>query len=131
MIIIEIKSDSRYPIDRKKIRQAVVKQLKRAGIREGVEVSIAIVGNRKMKGMVKKFLGEEKPHNVLAFPLENTGGGAGVGFISPPRENLQLGDVVVSYPEALKQAIKNNRLVDDEISWLVEHGMKHLLGENH
>lgn len=128
MLTIDIKSDSRYPIDRKKIRQVVVKQLKRAGIKEGVAVSIAIVGNRKMRGLVKKFLDEEKLHSVLAFPLENTGGGAGVGFISPPGENLQLGDVVVSYPEALKQAIKKNILVEEQLEELVRHGVSCLLG---
>lgn len=93
-------------------------------------MSIAIVGNRKMSGLVKKFLDEEKLHSVLAFPLENTGQDLGIGFISPPAENLQLGDVVVSYPEALKQAVMGNVLVDEKISELVKHGIKHLLGED-
>lgn len=131
MILVEIKSDSRYPVDKEKIRQRIRDLLKLVGIEGKIEVSVAIVGNRKMKALAQKFLGEKKIHQVLSFPLENAKEESGVGFLAPEDENLQLGDIVISYPEVLKQAVKNKTFVDDEIAALVEHGMRHLLGENH
>ena len=44
---------------------------------------------------------------------------------------LRLGDIVVSYPVARRQAGEHNLLVDNEIKILVKHGMLHLLGIHH
>jgi probable rRNA maturation factor len=43
----------------------------------------------------------------------------------------QLGDIVVCFPEAVKEAQKLGRMVDDQICFLVEHGLMHLLGYHH
>jgi len=48
-----------------------------------------------------------------------------------PDDWWYLGDVVISYPQALKQAQEHNLLVDEEIDRLVEHGVLHLLGIHH
>jgi len=42
-----------------------------------------------------------------------------------------LGDIVVSYPQAVKEATEENKLVDDKIVELVLHGLEHLLGNHH
>ena len=53
-----------------------------------------------------------------------------MGFVMP-RGPLMLGDVVVCWSVAVKQAGEKNILVDDEVDILVEHGVRHLLGEDH
>jgi len=42
-----------------------------------------------------------------------------------------LGDIVVCFPVAVKEAEKFGRLVDDQISFYVEHSLLHLLGYHH
>lgn len=117
--------ESRYQINRKKIRALAASLLDKKGVGGRVEVSIAIVGDRKMRELSKKYKGEDKTRNVLSF-AQAEGESAG-----NPSDALMLGDVVISYPEVIREASKEEVLVDDKVSELVEHGILHLLGINH
>lgn len=121
MISILISSESRYPINRKKIRQKVKQALEQYRI-EDVEVSISVVGDRKIRQLNRQYLKIDEPTDVLSFPLEEPRNEGGV---------LRLGDVVVSYPEARKWAREKNKFVDEVVLELVEHGLLHLLGFKH
>jgi len=129
MVNILLTSESRYPVNRKAVKQAVIDVLDKQRIKSDVEVSILIIGNRKMRELNKKYLGRDETTDVLSFGL--TGLNPVTGFVNPPDEILRLGDVVVSYPQAVKQAGENNLLVDEEICNLVKHGVLHLLGIHH
>jgi probable rRNA maturation factor len=52
-------------------------------------------------------------------------------FVDVPDGVLRLGDLVVSFPEAVREATEENKLVDDKIVELVLHGLDHLLGIHH
>jgi probable rRNA maturation factor len=122
---IPIFVESRYKVNRKRIKKAILKVLTEHEIKGPVEVSVAIVGDRKMRVLSKKYKGEDKTRNILSFPLaegEST-------FL--PTEVLRLGDIVISFPEVIREASKMEILVDDRIDELTEHGMLHLLGINH
>ena len=54
-----------------------------------------------------------------------------VGFVAAPDHVLRLGDIIVSFPQAQKDASLDGKSVDDEISFLVAHGTEHLLGIHH
>lgn len=69
--MILIKSDSRYPLDRKLIRKKVTNELQHHKINREVEISIAVVGSRKMKELNKEYRKIDKPTNVLSFPLDD------------------------------------------------------------
>jgi pyridoxine 5-phosphate synthase len=64
--------------------------------------------------------------NVLSFPF---GDGLNENFSSIPV--LELGDIIVSIETAIKEAKQYNLLLMDRISWLVTHGLLHLLGYDH
>lgn len=125
-----IKADSRFPVDRKRIRQVINSFLKEKGVEGEVEVSLSIVGDRKMKALNRKYLKRGQTGSLLSFPLENTTESSGLGFAPSPDEILRLGDVVISYPQALKKAVEKSILVDDQMEKLIRQGMKHLLGIN-
>lgn len=131
MLRILIKTESRYPVERKQIRELARFLLKKHGIEDEAEVSIAFVGDRKMKSLSKKFMDREETTDVLSFPLTNDQKREEEGFFLPPDEILRLGDIVVSYPQARRQAIERNITVDEEINILVKHGLLHLLGIHH
>lgn len=122
-----IKADSRFPVNRKRIRQLTEAVLKKHGLSEGGEVSIFIVGDRKMRKLNETYLKRKGTATVLAFPLENTAA-SGSGFAESPDGVLRLGDVVVSYPQAFKRASQENVFVDEVIDQLIEHGLANLLG---
>ena len=55
----------------------------------------------------------------------------GVVFPSLPDEPASLGEVVLSYPLAIRQAGEHNVAVEDEAALLIVHGVLHLLGHDH
>ncbi len=124
-VTVAIFVESRYQVNRKRIRTLAADLLDKKGVSGKVEISIAIVGDRKMRELSKKYKGEDKTRNVLSFSQtegESTHNQA---------EALILGDVIISYPEVIREASKEEVLVDDKIAELVEHGIMHLLGINH
>lgn len=117
--------ESRYRVARKRIRKTVIDVLKENNVAGPIEVSIAIVGDRKMRELSKKYKGEDKTRNILSFPL------AEGEPVVMPTDVLRLGDIVISYPYVIQEAIRDEMLVDDRINELVEHGLLHLLGVHH
>ena len=47
------------------------------------------------------------------------------------RNVLRLGDIVLSYPQVIDDASRDEMLVDDKVDQLIEHGLMHLLGLHH
>ncbi len=117
--------ESRYKVNRKRIRSMVNNTLKVQNVKGPVEVSIAFVGDRKMRELSKKYKGEDKTRNILSFSLNE-----GTPVVMPT-DKLRLGDIVISYPILINEASKEEMLVDDRVDQLVEHGLMHLLGLHH
>lgn len=130
MITVLITSDPRYPINRDRIKDQVEKTLAEMKVVGDVEVSITVVGDRKMKELNSKFRNIDDTTDVLSFPLEESDSSE-TGFLNYPDSILYLGDIVISYPQAIVNAANYNRLVDDEINTLIEHSILHLLGIHH
>lgn len=138
MVSVLISADSKFPINREKIKAAVESVLREKGITSDVEVSVLVCGTRKSKEIAKKFLSDDLPHNVLSFPLTDPASpkafptGKNIPDFSPTfNDTLILGDIIICYPLAQEEANVDNVLVDTKISELVSHGMLHLLGEHH
>lgn len=129
MISILFQTESHFPVDRKKIKQAIHDVLSRK-IKSDTEVSVSIMGDRRMKQLNSQYRKIEETTDVLSFPL-NDSSVKGIPFQDSPDRVLRLGDIVVSYPQAVVQAAEENKLVDDTIIELVLHGLNHLLGIHH
>lgn len=119
-----IKADGRYKFDRKRIREAVNNLLKERKIKGEVILSVSVVGERKIKELNNKYLGKKEVTDVLSFSQVE-------GGLTPENDEMVLGDVIVCYNVAKKQAVKLNKLLDEEIEFLVLHGVLHLLGVHH
>lgn len=135
---------SRYPVNRKKIRQFVLDFLKTKNL-DNLIVNISVVGERKITALNQKYLRHQGVTDILSFPqyekgsdvdyestLDPTPQENSVGsFVSPPIEQRILGDLVVCFPEVVRQSMKRGKMVDDHICSLLEHGLQHLLGQHH
>ena len=117
--------ESRYKVNRKLIKNAVADVLQENSFSSPIEVSIAIVGDRKMRTLNKKYRDKEGTANILSFPL-NEGEQTKL-----PTDVVRLGDIVISYPMVIKEASEQELLVDERVDELVRHGMLHLLGLHH
>jgi len=78
-----------------------------------------------MRELSKKYKGEDKTRNILSF--SQTEGES----TKNPTDTLRLGDIVLSYPQIIKDAARDEMLVDDKVDELIEHGLMHLLGLHH
>ena len=136
MINVIVNSDPRYNINKASIRAAVSQILQRHRLLGRIELGINIVGDRKMHELNRKYRGIDSTTGILSFALEDPNP-AGlqhiprIGFVAAPDKWLRLGDIVISYPQALDDASIDGISVDEEIRNLVEHGVNHLLGIHH
>ena len=117
--------ESRYKVNRKRIKQKVEEVIRAQSMNSPVEVSIAFIGDRKMRLLSKTYKGEDRTRNILSFALNE-----GQPSILPD-DKLRLGDIVISYPFLIREAAEEDELVDDRVDMLVEHGLMHLLGLHH
>jgi probable rRNA maturation factor len=117
--------ESRYKINRKRIKKVVESVIAGNQVAGPVEVSVAVVGDRKMRELSKKYKGEDKTRNILSFSQSE-----GESIVSP-NDVLRLGDIVLSFPQVINDAVRDEMLVDDKVDQLVEHGLMHLLGIHH
>lgn len=136
MFNIIVNSDPRYNISKDIIRTIVSDILNRLRISGRIELGINIVGDRKMHELNQRYRGLDSTTNILSFALEDSNPASlqhipRIGFVAAPDRWLRLGDIVISYPQAVEDASMDGISVDDEIKNLVEHGLNHLLGIHH
>jgi probable rRNA maturation factor len=81
------------------------------------ELSIAIVGDRKMAELHETFMGIAGPTDVLTFEMEHDA-----------RGRVTAGEVVVNVQEATRRAREHGVDVADELLLYAIHGMLHLSG---
>ena len=82
------------------------------------EVSVVVCGDGRMRALNRRYRGKDRTTDVLSFPA----GPAGGGF---------LGDLVISAPEARRQARRSGVPVAAAMEKLLLHGLLHLLGYDH
>lgn len=128
MIRIYVKKQNNYPISAVNIKKRLKKYFKKSGIVSDSVCYIALVGENMMEKIGKKYLiGPNTIHPVLSFTEQEVT----QKFIYPDPNIIRLGEIVVCYPVAFKQAKEQNKLIEEKVYELIEHGAKHLLGEHH
>lgn len=129
MININILADAKFPFDRDVLREHLTKVLAKFRLTDRVEVDVQVVGKRKMSELHVIYMKIEGPTDVLSFPLNDPQDDR--PFMSSPDGVLRLGDIVVCYPVVVEEALEKQCKVDDQIKFLAEHGLMHLLGYHH
>jgi probable rRNA maturation factor len=85
------------------------------------EIVLAFVNNKAIQELNLRFLKQDKPTDVLSFPLGEKG----------PDGKYYLGDIIISVPVAYKQAAEKKISLERELEILTIHGFLHLLGYEH
>jgi probable rRNA maturation factor len=111
------------------------------------EFNVCFVDDRKIEKLNATYLARSRPTDVLAFPSaaptrRPIRGRAAFGRVFPDgagrngREGPAglrdfLGDVVISAEMARRNATAEGHSTQNEIRWLILHGLLHLLGYDH
>jgi probable rRNA maturation factor len=88
--------------------------------REDAELSLLVVGDRRIRALNRTWRGKDAATDVLSFPLSD-----------PPGIGPVLGDVVVSFETAARRARDEGRSTARELERYLAHGILHLLGYDH
>jgi probable rRNA maturation factor len=91
-------------------------------LREGAEVSARLVDDEAMRALNLRWRGLDEPTNVLAFPA------AAPGKLA---EAPLLGDILVAYETARREAAEQDLDFGDHVAHLIVHGFLHLVGFDH
>lgn len=112
----------RTKIDSRRIRGNVIRLLRLIGCAEK-EISISFVDDETIRLLNRQYLRLDKPTNVLSFSLEE----GECGKVNPGL----LGDIVISVDTALRDAKQGGFTLEEEILFLIIHGLLHLTGYEH
>jgi len=114
---------SRTPADRVEVSvkvpggryaASVLRAAARGWVRE--ELSVALVSDREMRGLNRRWRGKDRPTDVLSFPLN---------------DSRALGDVVISLQTARRQSREGGWPLAAELRRLLAHGILHCRGYDH
>ena len=122
--MISVRNDSsNTTFDVEIVHRAVLATLNAHNL-EDYEVSILLTDDSRMTELNREYRGMNTPTDVLAFAMCE---GEDNKIITP---NI-LGDVVISWETAERQAITEKHSLEDEVAFLTVHGVLHLLGYDH
>lgn len=142
--------------------QVAVSTLHAAGIdettgsRRSYSLALVITGDDEIWALNKQYRHQDKPTDVLSFPLldsplvaapadqlwqpsggedkedrageEGKGSEARPAFITPAELPTNLGDIVISWPTVVRQAAQAGHHPIYELLYLLSHGTLHLVG---
>ena len=105
--------------------------------KKNFEVSVHLVGDKKMKKINKHYRGMDKVTDVLAFALQDFplrpsfAKGFGMAQQGFGERNKDLGDIFISIPQVKRQAKEQKILYKEELVRILAHGVLHLNGFDH
>ena len=90
-----------------------------------LSLGLDLTNDEKILDLNNAWLGQLKSTDVLSFPIIDE-----TSFYVN-NECIELGDIVISVPTAIRQAKDNNVDLFRELRWLATHGLLHLMGWDH
>ena len=106
------------------------------------EVSLLITDDETVRTLNAEYRGLDETTDVLSFSADHPGHWEGEGdgppenadepeFVLPPGIPQPLGEIIVSWPQAQRQAVEHGVSPERELAHLVVHGALHLVGYDH
>ena len=121
---------------------SVARAALKAGLGEPGHLSIVIADDATLSQLNQTYRGLAETTDVLSFSPSLAGKYYGPAddvspreeadaFVLPPLEQSGLGELVISYAQADRQARSAGHSVGTELALLLAHGILHLLGYDH
>ncbi|TET76931.1 MAG: rRNA maturation RNase YbeY, partial [Candidatus Cloacimonadota bacterium] len=129
-IEIYVKEGFRGVMDGGWVKKIVKEILKAERVAPPYEISLVFTDSETVKQLNRDYRGVDEPTDVLAFYMLSQKE-ADSTFALPPDGVTRLGEVIISYPQAVEQAKEQGHATEKELALLVIHGILHLLGYDH
>ena len=139
-ISIQVLDDFADLVNEVDLTEAVAAALVAGSAEDDANVSVVIADDELVRELNDTHRGLDEHTDVLAFSFTHEGDYYGEEcqevavdqvFVLPPGESEPLGEVIVSYPQAQRQAATAGHSVEKELTVLLIHGTLHLLGHDH
>jgi probable rRNA maturation factor len=92
------------------------------------EIAVVLTDNSAIRKLNRQWRGRDRATNVLSFPASKPRGRNG----SPPLAgDMLLGDIVIAYETAAREAAAQGLPLTHHLAHLAVHGFLHLLGYDH
>lgn len=130
-IIVEVDEEFAEAVDVEALRAAAVATLRHEEVVEA-DVAILVTSDEEVQALNRDYRGVDAPTDVLSFAAHE-----GDDLIHDAPAELDalltrsLGDVVIAFPWAVRQAERFGNAARSEMALLVVHGILHLLGYDH
>jgi probable rRNA maturation factor len=124
---VEIANETTEEIDLETMRRLAAHVLTNMKVHPDAELAILFVDEEAMEKLHIEWMDEPGATDVLSFPMDELR----PGNDDKPSDPGLLGDVVICPTIAAAQAVTAKHSTDDEIRWLLSHGILHLLGFDH
>mgnify|MGYP000261682459 CR=1 FL=1 len=111
--MVEINNKAEYSVDIERLRRTAEKFLQHFQ-KQDRDISLALVGDEEIRELNRVYRGLDKPTDVLAFPEEE--------------EEGSLGEIIIDYDQVARQAPKFSQTPEEELVFILVHGLLHLLG---
>ncbi len=115
--MVEINNQARVDIDLDKLKKVTEKFLDFQNLND-MEVSLALVTDKEMKRINQAYRDSDRPTDVLAFPVSE----------KEKKEENFLGEILLDWKQIKRQARKLDKKKEEELIFILIHGLLHLLG---
>lgn len=115
-MILNVVNETAWRVPRAFLKRWVDHAARELKIARRTALTIAFVGRARSQRLNHRFRAKKKPTDVLSFSAVEPG---------------SLGELVVCVPLVKAQARAHDLTVNEELGYLVLHGMLHLLGYEH
>jgi len=121
-VYVRTRGLTRRPVRPAQIEARASRMLEALGMAEA-ELSVLLCDDATIHELNRDYRGKDRPTDALAVAMREGEGGALNGEL--------LGAVVISLDTARRQAEAGGRAIVAEVTFLLAHGLLHLLGYDH
>ncbi|HUV53285.1 MAG TPA: rRNA maturation RNase YbeY, partial [Dehalococcoidia bacterium] len=118
-ISIQIEKPFTGLVSREWLKKAVALALSHAGINKAVELGLVIASDETVRNLNLKYRGVDHTTDVLAFAFAEVSENKARPFAVPPDNIIHLGEIIISYHQAKKQAEEQKHPLKKELALLV------------
>lgn len=138
-VVVAVDEQHELTVDLERWQWLATESLVASGVTAG-ELNLLFVDEAEMTELNRTHMGEDRPTDVLSFPLDADGGDPIPGDVLLGEVllgDVLLGDIVICPVYAARQAGEHegdrghDGSLEDELALLIVHGVLHVLGHDH
>ena len=135
-ITLHINAPYATGVDERALIALALRVFEAEGTESAGDLIVRLVDDTTVRELNRRFRDVDEVTDVLSFGMDgdvtdSDPPATNDDFITPPGSDPQLGEVVIAYPTAERQATEAGHDVGAELDHLLVHGVLHLLGYDH